>query len=622
MSMLLKISLRNLLRQKRRNLLLGSAIAIGMALLILANAFAHGISDVLFNRVMAFVTGHVSVGFSQNGNRMAPVFRNAELMRAKVAEAAPEVSMVQEAIGIFARAIGNGRADNVILVSLNLREVTDPEYRRDLEANFHLIAGSYASLTDGTYDHPVIIADDKAKYLRVGLNDVIKVRFQDIEGRQQAARLTVAGIFKPANAFMSAPVFLGLNDIKQMAGYGPTDLPQLYLTLRNPKEEAFQVADRLHRALRPPVARIVGGLSVKPKADRGDESALSTQVDSAAAFAYRIDSASLAKSGLPNKGVFASATLARALGLAVGDTCTLRYLSQFPGMDTVSVGWVITGILPDPRHNALASGTLANGRGASEAGLAGPPGHSLLVSDREFYAAFYGAWPREVGATAHRSESKDAAPIVDRIWQPDSTHPWWHLLGREWVLLERTSTTSELQKKWSGITRLKTKATTVDVNTMYETASMVVNLELALNLITLVAVLILFFIIQVGVVNTLRMTIRERTREIGTMRSIGMHKADVRNLFLLETLSLTAIAGTVGIGLAFVGMHLLSGIQFKVDGNPISMILIGGHLNFVPKAASILLYSLLIMGISTATAFFPARRASNMQPSDALRHYG
>lgn len=586
MSMLLKISLRNLLRQKRRNLLLGSAIAIGMALLILANAFAHGISDVLFNRVMAFVTGHVSIGFTQNGNRMAPVFRNAEFMRAKVAETVPEVGMVQEAIGIFARAIGNGRADNVILVSLNIDEVTDPNYRRDLEANFHLIAGNYESLTDGSFDHPVIIAEDKAKYLRVGLNDVIKVRFQDIEGRQQAARLTVAGIFKPANAFMSAPVFLGLNDIKQMAGYGPTDLPQLYLTLPNPREDAYAVADRLHKALKPKVARIVGEIGAKGK------------VDSGAAFGYRIDSASLAKSGLPNRGVFASAELARALGLAPGDTCTLRYLSQFPGIDTATSTFVITGVLPE-------SGTPAKNAN-------GVPGHTLLVADREFYAAFYSAWPREA------QHAKDAT----RFWLPDSSHALGALMGREWILLERTATTSELQKKWSGITRLKTKATTVDVNTMYETASMVVNLELALNLITLVAVLILFFIIQVGVVNTLRMTIRERTREIGTMRSIGMQKGDVRNLFLLETLCLTAIAGAVGIGIAFLGMQGLSSLQFKVDGNPISMILIAGHLHFVPKAASILLYFLLIMGISTATAFFPARRAAHMQPSDALRHYG
>ena len=66
-------------------------------------------------------------------------------------------------------------------------------------------------------------------------------------------------------------------------------------------------------------------------------------------------------------------------------------------------------------------------------------------------------------------------------------------------------------------------------------ASEVLKLEQVLNLITIIAVLILFFIILIGVVNTLRMTIRERTREIGTIRAIGMQKKDVRNVFILES---------------------------------------------------------------------------------------
>jgi ABC-type antimicrobial peptide transport system permease subunit len=75
----------------------------------------------------------------------------------------------------------------------------------------------------------------------------------------------------------------------------------------------------------------------------------------------------------------------------------------------------------------------------------------------------------------------------------------------------------------------------------------VVQLEGALNLITLIAVLVLFFIILIGVVNTLRMTIRERTREIGTNRAIGMQAYDVRNTFLFETFFLAFFACITGI---------------------------------------------------------------------------
>jgi ABC-type antimicrobial peptide transport system permease subunit len=162
----------------------------------------------------------------------------------------------------------------------------------------------------------------------------------------------------------------------------------------------------------------------------------------------------------------------------------------------------------------------------------------------------------------------------------------------------------------------------MDVATMYETASMVIKLEYALNLITLGAVLILFFIIQVGVVNTLRMTIRERTREIGTMRAIGMRKKDLRNLFLLETFFLSLFACAAGVLLAFAAMELLSLITFHTGSNPLGMLLVNSHLHFKPSLIGTGFYLLLILTIAVITAWFPARRASNLPPSEALRHFG
>ena len=108
----------------------------------------------------------------------------------------------------------------------------------------------------------------------------------------------------------------------------------------------------------------------------------------------------------------------------------------------------------------------------------------------------------------------------------------------------------------------------VDVESMYEMASDVLKLEGALNLITFGAVLVLFFIILIGVINTLRMTIRERTREIGTVRAIGMQKKDVRNSFILETMFLGLFSAIAGTGLLFwpcSGFHIL---KFHAEDNP------------------------------------------------------
>ncbi|HNX59378.1 MAG TPA: FtsX-like permease family protein, partial [Spirochaetota bacterium] len=161
----------------------------------------------------------------------------------------------------------------------------------------------------------------------------------------------------------------------------------------------------------------------------------------------------------------------------------------------------------------------------------------------------------------------------------------------------------------------------IDVNSMYESASDVLKLEYALKLITFGAVLVLFFIILIGVVNTLRMTIRERTREIGTIRAIGMQKADVQNIFIIETAMLTFIAAIAGTAAAFIMMGLFSLIPFSISDNPMGILLVNQHLHFVPTFIGVTGNILFIIFIAAATAFFPARRAAKLSAAEALRHY-
>jgi ABC-type antimicrobial peptide transport system permease subunit len=156
---------------------------------------------------------------------------------------------------------------------------------------------------------------------------------------------------------------------------------------------------------------------------------------------------------------------------------------------------------------------------------------------------------------------------------------------------------------------------------MYESASMVVNLEYALNFVTLAAVMVLFFIILIGVINTLRMTIRERTREIGTMRAIGMQKADVRNSFLLETYFLALFSTLAGTLAAFGVMAVSSLVKIDMQDNPLGMILVSGHLNFAPTVLGTVGNLVLIQFIAVATAYFPAKRAANLSAAAAFRHY-
>lgn len=588
MGLLIRISLRNLLRQKRRNLLLGAAMAIGMAILVIANAFSHGISDTIFNRLLKYMAGHVTVALAQGSDIQRPVFHDGPRLDSLVRAAAPQAISVQEGVGFFTRVVGNGKSDNIVLVGMDPRDSGSPRQLEDLKADFPIVRGSFDDILRTDIENPVLMSSEKAAYLNAKVGDVLRARFQDIHGRSQAMRITVIGIFAPANVFMTVPVFMDRERLKRLAGYGPHDVAQISVSLPDPKRQAIPVADAIHAALVPQLAVACGRISARGRAVPAR--ALGFSPDSsalrglAAALSPRLKGG---RAALSRDDVLAGAALADSLGVGAGDTVRFAYPAKYPAGagDSGTASLVLTGILPPGARL---------------------PSDVLLVNDRRFYGFYYDRWPAPPPAAAPRLDTAGVGAWLDR----------------EWILLPRTRTTEELQLKRRDIARFRTKAASLDVQTMYESASMVVKLEYALNLITLSAVLILFFIIQVGVVNTLRMTIRERTREIGTIRAIGMQRLHVRAIFLLETFFLSLAACLAGIGLAFLGIAGLSRLTFRTQGNPMAMLLVDGHPHFQPNVAGTAAYGLLILAIAVATAWFPARRAANLNPADALRHFG
>jgi ABC-type lipoprotein release transport system permease subunit len=599
MNFIFKISLRNLMRQKRRNILLGIAMSFGAMILIIASSFSHGISDVLFNKIVVYVAGHVSVGFTEGGNLYKSVFHDGDRMVAIVKKELSDVTQIQEALGIFSRAIGNGKSDNVIMVGIDLKQRINVEQSEDVKRreneeyrqNFKMIDGDFLDLNKTGVENPVAVSVDKAKYLNVKKGDILRVRFNDINGQTQAARLTIVCIFKPANAFMSLPIFLEVADLKRLAGYGPHDIGQLYLRIKDAKKFAAKDADRLHNAMLPKTAVIFGSVNKTTGKNKAaiNASMLGFKSDTAS---IRILSGGLelvkgdSAAAFGKEGVCISEDLAAGLDVTAGDSLRLTYEAKYDSLPVMTT-YRITSVFKR-----------AAGMGKA----------ILLVNEKDFYSAYYGHWPVDA------SNFKDA-------YFPSAKDKFYDAFDPEWLLLKRARTTDEAKKQVRAMTSTKYKGTVVDVESMYEMASDVLKLESALNLITFTAVLILFFIILIGVVNTLRMTIRERTREIGTIRAIGMQKRDVRNTFIMETVFLgffSAVAGTV---LSFLCMFGLSHIRINGEDNPLSMILVNSHLNFVPTVLSIVSYIMLIVIIAAVTAYFPAKRASDMPAADALRHF-
>jgi ABC-type antimicrobial peptide transport system permease subunit len=128
-------------------------------------------------------------------------------------------------------------------------------------------------------------------------------------------------------------------------------------------------------------------------------------------------------------------------------------------------------------------------------------------------------------------------------------------------------------------------------------------------------------VVLIGVVNTMRMSIRERTREIGTNRAIGMQAGDVRAVFVMEVVILAFAACAVGIAAAYGLMALLSSITIDLRDNPFSMFFVNKHLYFFPTAGAIAANYLVIVAAAFIISFLTARRAARLRVADALRHY-
>ncbi len=109
----------------------------------------------------------------------------------------------------------------------------------------------------------------------------------------------------------------------------------------------------------------------------------------------------------------------------------------------------------------------------------------------------------------------------------------------------------------------------------------------------------------IGIMNMMLTTVTERTREIGLRKAIGATQQDIHRQFLIEATTLTFLGGTIGIFLGWLISYIVTSlglIQTKVSLSSV----------------------ILAFGVSAAIGiifgYYPARRASKMNPIEALRY--
>jgi putative ABC transport system permease protein len=109
----------------------------------------------------------------------------------------------------------------------------------------------------------------------------------------------------------------------------------------------------------------------------------------------------------------------------------------------------------------------------------------------------------------------------------------------------------------------------------------------------------------IGIMNIMLVTVTERTREIGLRKALGAKKKTIIRQFLMESVILTFVGGVLGIVLGVLASYLYARINSSTFYVSISSV----ALAFVVSAAIGILFG-----------WYPARKASNLQPIEALRY--
>lgn len=127
---------------------------------------------------------------------------------------------------------------------------------------------------------------------------------------------------------------------------------------------------------------------------------------------------------------------------------------------------------------------------------------------------------------------------------------------------------------------------------------------------------IALIVAAIGLINTMTISLLERTNEIGIMRAIGASPQDIKRLFLGESFIIGFLGGIGGIGLGIIGAEIFNGginiLARTLGGQPVDLFYYPGwFLLFI-----ILLSSL----VGLIAGYFPAKRAAKLNPLEALRY--
>lgn len=223
--------------------------------------------------------------------------------------------------------------------------------------------------------------------------------------------------------------------------------------------------------------------------------------------------------------------------------------------------------------------------GVTEQGLTSPNGASLLPNDALTDALFEA---QSTGIPAAEADRYTSATV------------WF----------DPAATDADIDALKADLTAAGFTGTTV-ADQLGTITAVIDGIVLVLNAFAIIALLAASF----GIVNTLFMSVQERTREIGLMKAMGMGSGRVFTLFSLEAAFLGLLGSAIGVGIAMLAGTALSGVLASgllADLNGLTLIA------FDPVSVATIIVAVMLIAFLAGT--LPAARAAKADPVESLRY--
>ena len=238
----LNIAVRNLSRQKKRNLLLGGAIAFGILMITLLNSFTTGVTRNIKSGLSDLVGGHIF--FSQETKR-----EDGEIIE-ELRDDAPVLEELN-ALGYGAEGIVQRSSLQATMI-FNGREAgqlvqgVDWERENLLQTRLVLSTGSIeAAIAD---PRGIIISESAAEDLKVELGEVLTLRGETVTGQQNVGSFVVQGVKVDSSFLGTFDGYANIKRVNEMLNLPPESYQFLNLTLPD-LGQADGVSDQIYAAL-------------------------------------------------------------------------------------------------------------------------------------------------------------------------------------------------------------------------------------------------------------------------------------------------------------------------------------------------------------------------------------